>query len=823
MKTSKLFVWIGFLFIIAPFCFASGGKKEEGSPQTTPPFEEEVQKEGIDAETSVPEPEDEKQKIETKKGAINGTVIDESGSPVSGVDVSVIDESGTVIAQTTTDREGKYRFADIEKGKYSITVSYSGFTGPLEIKFDGEKQTPQPPEGLRVFEIGRDIHTYSYIHARWNHVPQALAYKCELYVEGTGVPLLIYPEIKQNFCEFGNLEEDMSYEVRVYSLNDAGYSQTYAAKIITTENKAPLPPFGLGVTYAKNNRVDLIWHGSGDEDLKGYVLQIKKEKGNYLYYGEKGLFADKQKAFLIERGKSEIEGISISGSFENGNPLLENAVVYSFRVCSMDQKSKLSRPSTAVRGIVLEDTVPPSPPYDIEYEFIDTNRLKIIWKSDDRDVEKFILYYGVNRDRLDGVVSTTQRSYELIIDRDKLSNKELQISIKAVDRSGNESGYKPYVRKIQVDRKQQVTEDVVLSSNNIYKDYSVAIKGQPEVRKTAPQAEKKQMEQKRVEKPFQGASYGYAVLKEKGFVVKKGETAVLGGRVTIPDNAAVHVESGGTLRINETELTAEGDTWGGIYFAPGSRGVLINSTVSRAEVGISIEGNNSGVRLQNVVIDGCRKAGVKIRNSSVAGTLLTVKNNTVGIYLENSRVSISNSIIERNERGILSNNYSLTVSESKIMHNRTYGMRLYGGGSVTGCYVAHNLAGIVLEEGKGIAELRKNRVEHNRMDGIVINTSYVKVEKNLISNNIRHGIYLKDGANPDIFENDIINNKYYGVIGGGKVTRCYVAYNNGSVYVDDTPAKGRPDSVLSSSSSGNVKQILNVDYINGLTLKSVLK
>jgi parallel beta-helix repeat protein len=823
MNTTKLIIWIGLLFIIAPFCYASGKKKEEEPPQRTPPLEEEVQKEKTDTETSVPVPEDEKQKIETKKGAVTGTVIDESGSPVTGVDVSIIDERGIVVDQTTTDKEGKYRFETIEKGKYSITVSYSGFTGPLEIKFDGEKKIPQPPEGLRVFEIGRDIHTYSSIHARWDYVSHALAYKCELYREGTDTPLFIYPEIKQNFCEFGNLAEDMSYEVRVYSLNEAGYSQAYAKNQIRTENKAPLPPFGLGVTYAKNNRVDLIWYGSGAEDLMGYVLQIKKQKGDYLYYGEGGLFADKQKAFLIERGKSEMESISISGSFENGNPLLENAVVYSFRVCSMDRKGKLSRPSTAVRGIVLEDTVPPSPPYDIEYEFIDTNRLKLVWKSDDRDVEKFILYYGVNRDRWDGVVSTVHRSYELIIDRDKLSNKELLISIKAVDRSGNESGYKPYVRKVHVDRREEVKEDVVLSSNNIYKDYSVAIKTQPAVRKTAPHLEKKQVEKKSVERPVQKTSYGYAVLREKGFVVKKGETAVFTGRVTIPENTVIHVESGGTLRINETELTAAGDTWGGIYFAPGSRGSLTNSTVSNAEVGISIEGNNGGVRLQNVVVDGCRKAGVKIRNSSVTFSLITVKDNTVGIYLENSRVSISNSIIERNERGILSNNYSLTVSESKVMHNRTYGMRLYGGGSITGCYVSHNLAGIVLEEGKGIAELRANRVEHNRMDGIVINTSHVKVEKNLVSNNTRHGIYLKNGANPDIFENDIINNKYYGVIGGGKVTRCYIAYNNGSVYVDDTPEKGRPDNVLSSSSSGIIKQILNVDYINGLVLKSVLK
>ena len=74
-----------------------------------------------------------------------------------------------------------------------------------------------------------------------------------------------------------------------------------------------------------------------------------------------------------------------------------------------------------------------------------------------------------------------------------------------------------------------------------------------------------------------------------------------------------------------------------------------------------------------------------------------------------------------------------------------------------------------------------------------------------------------------LFENDIINNKDYAVIGGGKVTRCFIAYNNGSAYVDDTGEKGKPDSIFSSSSSGMLKQIFNVDYINDLTLSSVLR
>jgi hypothetical protein len=83
-------------------------------------------------------------------------------------------------------------------------------------------------------------------------------------------------------------------------------------------------------------------------------------------------------------------------------------------------------------------------------------------------------------------------------------------------------------------------------------------------------------------------------------------------------------------------------------------------------------------------------------------------------------------------------------------------------------------------------------------------------------------VYVKNGTNPTIVENDILNNEKYAVVGGGRIRRCFIAYNNGSIYVDDTVEKGKPDDVLSSSSSGVIKQIVNVDYIQGLLYDSVL-
>jgi len=105
----------------------------------------------------------------------------------------------------------------------------------------------------------------------------------------------------------------------------------------------------------------------------------------------------------------------------------------------------------------------------------------------------------------------------------------------------------------------------------------------------------------------------------------------------------------------------------------------------------------------------------------------------------------------------------------------------------------------------------------------VLNTSLAEIRQNLIANNGRHGIYLKEGSNPNIVENDIISNRDYAVIGGGRVMNCYIAYNNGSTYIDDTSEKGRPDNVFSSSSSGLIKQVFNVDYINALAMTSVLR
>jgi hypothetical protein len=65
--------------------------------------------------------------VATRSGSIAGTVVDEKGSPLPGVVVTL--ESPEIPAQTaTTGATGAYRFANLQPGVYSVNFSLEGFT-----------------------------------------------------------------------------------------------------------------------------------------------------------------------------------------------------------------------------------------------------------------------------------------------------------------------------------------------------------------------------------------------------------------------------------------------------------------------------------------------------------------------------------------------------------------------------------------------------------------------------------------------------------------------------------------------------------------------
>lgn len=751
------------------------------------------------------------------KGSLSGRILDHNGNPVEGAVVICRDGEGRVVAETVSDREGRYRFGDLPEGRYQIQVQYSGFSPPLRIQFREQEPSERPPipTGLQVNELGEQFGDGITIRVSWNPSEKVQAYRCELYRQGERDPLVAYPDMKQTFCEFGGLRENTSYEVRVFSKNESGYSSRYALGRLRTSDLPPPAPFGVGVVSALNYRVDLLWRGVSAEDLRGYYLQVRAPGGRFLYYSrESGLTADRRAATVIEDAETLVR-FTIDRD-EEGRPVLDNLVPYDFRVMAVDWGGNVSAPSNPLRDVVLEDTVPPSPPYDIQYRFLAPDRVRISWKTRDRDVEKFRLYYGVQDSRLDGVVYTANTYYDLIVDRERLKDRQLYAMVTAIDRAGNESGYQPADRTAEIQDREQLDKDIMFSADQMYRDYSVAVREPPKI-------VRKEKKPEPEPKPKAPRAYGWDYLRDKGFVVETGETATVSGNITVPENVVIKVQEGATLILKDAVLEPASGLWGGIRYQGGAGGSISGATVRGAAVGVGVVGNRNGLVFRDLVVERCAEQGILVKDSSLTLDAVTLRDNPFGLFIQNSTVTVTNSLFEKNERAVLADNFKNDFSTCRFVDNTVYGIRLYGGGTIQDSVFRNNRIGVVLEEGRGRSLVQGNSIDENRMDGLVVGADDSLMKSNSISANGRHGIFVKNGANPAILQNDMLNNGRYAVTGGGRVSGCYVAYNNGSIYVDDTRERGKPDRVPSSSSSGVIKQILNVDYIEELASRSVLR
>ncbi|MFY9645142.1 MAG: carboxypeptidase-like regulatory domain-containing protein, partial [Terriglobales bacterium] len=64
---------------------------------------------------------------QTFRGAINGTVTDQSGAVVANASVKATNVATEVTLSTTTTSDGVFAFQDLPLGAYNITVVASGF------------------------------------------------------------------------------------------------------------------------------------------------------------------------------------------------------------------------------------------------------------------------------------------------------------------------------------------------------------------------------------------------------------------------------------------------------------------------------------------------------------------------------------------------------------------------------------------------------------------------------------------------------------------------------------------------------------------------
>ena len=65
---------------------------------------------------------------QTSTGSISGTVTDESGSPISGVTVSLKSKKPKFKDSGATGSSGQFEFSDLSAGKYVLTVKKDGYS-----------------------------------------------------------------------------------------------------------------------------------------------------------------------------------------------------------------------------------------------------------------------------------------------------------------------------------------------------------------------------------------------------------------------------------------------------------------------------------------------------------------------------------------------------------------------------------------------------------------------------------------------------------------------------------------------------------------------
>src|SRR6202790_5371433 len=76
-------------------------------------------------------------------GRLSGAVTDASGAVVSGASVKLQDANGSIVAQTTTDRNGNYSFSSLSPGNYRVQTERPGFKTNLMTQLNvapGENQ-----------------------------------------------------------------------------------------------------------------------------------------------------------------------------------------------------------------------------------------------------------------------------------------------------------------------------------------------------------------------------------------------------------------------------------------------------------------------------------------------------------------------------------------------------------------------------------------------------------------------------------------------------------------------------------------------------------
>src|SRR5215467_12944733 len=63
-----------------------------------------------------------------QSGRVEGTVVDPTGARIADARVILQNVTGDVIAETSTDKEGRFEFKEVAQGHYEVIVELTGFS-----------------------------------------------------------------------------------------------------------------------------------------------------------------------------------------------------------------------------------------------------------------------------------------------------------------------------------------------------------------------------------------------------------------------------------------------------------------------------------------------------------------------------------------------------------------------------------------------------------------------------------------------------------------------------------------------------------------------
>ena len=72
-------------------------------------------------------------------GRIEGTVVDPKGATIAAAHLTLMDPSGQVVSETTSDQNGRFAFSDVPAGRYTIEADAEGFSLQQAVEVDLSK------------------------------------------------------------------------------------------------------------------------------------------------------------------------------------------------------------------------------------------------------------------------------------------------------------------------------------------------------------------------------------------------------------------------------------------------------------------------------------------------------------------------------------------------------------------------------------------------------------------------------------------------------------------------------------------------------------